>query len=120
MNQPIWFVVIGIAVGLLSGALGLGGGLVVIPMLIYIFGFSQHMAQGTSLAMMVPPIGLLAAWAYYRKGYVDMSAALFLCFGFFIGGLFGGMAATSISAPVLKRAFGVLMLAVSLKMIFGK
>jgi uncharacterized membrane protein YfcA len=81
---------------------------------------SQHTAQGTTLALMVPPIGLLAAWAYYKQGFVDLKVAAFICLGFFIGGLLGAKFAVEIPEPILKKVFGIVMLGVSLKMILGK
>jgi uncharacterized membrane protein YfcA len=78
------------------------------------------MAQGTTLALLVPPIGILAAWTYYRQGYVDLHIAGFICVGFFIGGLVGAKIATSLSNIVLERIFGAALLLISLKMIFAK
>jgi len=114
------YLAFGLIAGILSGLLGIGGGIFVIPGLVLLMGFSQKMAQGTTLAMMVPPIGLLAAWAYYSKGYVDIKVAGLMCIGFFIGGLFGAKFATAIPEATLSRIFGVAMLLVSLKMIFAK
>ena len=82
MWQNIGFVVLGLAAGVLSGLFGIGGGLLIIPVLIYFFGMSQHLAQGTTLALMIPPIGLFAAWAYYKQGNVHLAAAAFICLGF--------------------------------------
>ena len=114
------YLVFGLVAGVLSGLLGIGGGIFIIPALVFLLGFSQQMAQGTTLAMMVPPIGLLAAWAYYSKGYVDLKVAGLMCIGFFIGGFFGAKFATVLSGVTLSRIFGVAMLAVSIKMILAK
>ena len=84
------------------------------------FGLSQHTAQGTTLALMVPPIGLLAAWTYYKAGFVDLTIAGLICLGFFVGGLVGAKFATEINDKVLQRIFGVVLLLASLKMIFTK
>ncbi|MBN1359189.1 MAG: sulfite exporter TauE/SafE family protein [Sedimentisphaerales bacterium] len=111
---------VGLAAGILGGLLGIGGGIIIVPCLVLIFGLNQHVAQGTTLALMVPPIGLLAAWTYYRQGYVDIKVAALICVGFFLGGLIGARCATAIDAPMLKRLFGVLLLVVALKMILGK
>jgi hypothetical protein len=116
----ISYIVLGLAAGALSGLIGIGGGILAIPALVFLFGFSQHQAQGTTLAMMVPPIGILAAWTYYRAGYVDLRAAALLCAGFFIGGFLGAKAATSVPTNILEKIFGAALLLVSLKMIFGK
>ena len=78
------FLILGLVAGIFGGIFGLGGGTILIPALVYIFGFSQHLAQGTTLAIMIPPIGLLAAWKYYTNGYVDLHAAPLICLGFFL------------------------------------
>lgn len=112
------FVVLGFAAGVLSGLIGIGGGILIVPALVFLFGFSQHQAQGTTLAMMVPPIGILAAWTYYKYGYVDIKAAGLLCLGFFLGGFFGARMAASLSSPALEKIFGVALFLISLRMIF--
>jgi uncharacterized membrane protein YfcA len=119
MNN-MYLLLLGLTAGVLSGLLGIGGGIIIVPALIFLFGFSQHSAQGTTLAMMVPPIGLLAAWAYYSKGYVDLKVAGLMCIGFFVGGFLGAKFAGAISAGTLSRIFGIAMLIVSIKMIIGK
>ncbi len=116
----ISFIVLGVLAGAVSGLVGIGGGIVVVPALVLLFGFSQHQAQGTTLAMMVPPIGLLAAWTYYKAGNADLKVAGFLCIGFFVGGLIGAKTANAIPMGVLKKVFGAFLLIVSLKMIFWK
>jgi len=93
------YVLLGVAAGILSGLIGIGGGIIIIPALVFIAGMSQHVAQGTTLALMVPPIGLLAAWAYYRAGYVDLKVAALICAGFFVGGFLGAKLATGIPTP---------------------
>jgi uncharacterized protein len=114
------YLAFGLVAGILSGLLGIGGGIFVIPGLVLLMGFSQKMAQGTTLAMMIPPIGLLAAWAYYSEGNVDIKVAGLMCIGFFIGGFFGAKFATALSGVTLSRIFGVAMLVVSIKMILAK
>jgi uncharacterized membrane protein YfcA len=116
----ILYLLLGLIAGVLSGLLGIGGGIFIIPALIFLLGFSQQTAQGTTLAMMVPPIGLLAAWAYYKAGFVDLKIAGLMCIGFFVGGFFGAKFATAIPEATLSRIFGVAMLIVSVKMIIGK
>jgi uncharacterized membrane protein YfcA len=120
MTLQVLFVVLGIVVGTLAGLLGIGGAIFVIPVLVYIFGWEQHTAQGTTLAMLVPPIGILAAWKYYQAGHVDLKVAGLLCIGFFAGGYIGGALANQISADTLRKIFGIAMLLISLKMILGK
>ena len=114
------YMLLGLVAGILSGLIGIGGGTIIVPALVLFFGISQHMAQGTTLALLVPPIGILAAWTYYRQGYVDLHIAGFMCLGFSIGGLVGAKIATSLSNIVLERIFGAALLLISLKMIFTK
>ena len=80
------YVLLGLVAGVLSGVVGVGGGIIIVPALIFFFGMSQHMAQGTTLALMVPPIGILAAWSYYTHGYVDIKVAVLVGVGFLLGG----------------------------------
>jgi hypothetical protein len=119
MNQLL-FIALGLLAGALSGVFGIGGGTILIPALVFLLGFTQHQAQGTTLAAMVPPIGLLAAWKYWQAGNVKIASAAFICAGFFIGGLLGAILAQHISEPLLKKLFGVFLMLVSLTMIFGK
>ena len=114
------FIVVGLVAGILSGLLGIGGGIIMIPALVYVFGFSQHTAQGTTLAAMVLPIGLLAAMKYYSHGQVNIAVAIFIAIGFFVGGYIGASFVEHISEAVLKRIFGFCMLAIAIKMIFTK
>jgi uncharacterized membrane protein YfcA len=118
MTQILLYLFLGLIAGIISGLIGIGGGVIIVPALIFMFGLSQHQAQGTTLALLVPPIGLLAAWTYYKQGYVDLRIALFVCLGFFLGGLFGAKIATSLSSEVLEKVFGIALLLIALKMIF--
>ncbi len=120
MSNAILYIVLGLAAGGLSGLLGIGGGMIIVPALLFIFGFTQMQAQGTTLALMIPPIGLLAAWTYYKHGAVNVRAAIFICAGFFIGALFGAKFAVGLPNEVLKKIFGVAMIAMGLQIIFGK
>ena len=113
-------IVIGLLAGMLSGIVGIGGGLLMIPMLIFFLGLSQHAAQGTSLAVMLPPIGILAAMNYYKAGFVEWKFALIIATTFIIGGYFGAKFAVNVSPTVLKKIFGAVLLVASIKMIFGK
>lgn len=114
------YVLLGLVAGMFSGLMGIGGAIIIIPVLVLLFGLSQHTAQGTTLALMVPPIGLLAAWVYYKTGFVDLKIAGLICIGFFIGGLFGAKFAAEIPNEVLRRIFGAVLLLASLRMIFFK
>ncbi|MBU0549607.1 MAG: sulfite exporter TauE/SafE family protein [Candidatus Omnitrophica bacterium] len=116
----VLYIVLGLVAGICSGFLGLGGGVIIVPVLVYFFGLTQHQAQGTTLALMVPPIGLLAALKYYYEGNVNIQIAIFVCLGFFIGGLLGAYLVTPIPEAVLKKVFGLFLMGVALKMVFGK
>jgi hypothetical protein len=116
----IGYVGLGLLAGTLSGLLGIGGGLILIPALVYVFGLTQHQAQGTTLAFMIPPIGLLAALKYYHDGNVKLNIAMLMCVGFFVGGFLGAMFVDKIPEVLLKRMFGVALLVASLRMIFAK
>ncbi|MFA5779756.1 MAG: TSUP family transporter [Elusimicrobiota bacterium] len=116
----IAYLIVGLAAGIMGGLFGLGGGTILIPALVYFFKMTQHQAQGTSLAAMIPPIGLLAAVKYYQAGHVNIKIAALVAVGFFIGGFFGGALAQPVSDPVLKKIFGVFIVIVGLNMFFGK
>jgi uncharacterized membrane protein YfcA len=120
MIQGFLYLLLGLIAGTFSGLVGIGGGTIIVPALVFLFGFSQHQAQGTTLALLVPPIGLLAAWTYYREGYVDLGVAALICAGFFLGGLIGAKLAIKLSDVTLERVFGVALLLISLKMIFTR
>ncbi len=109
---------IGLAAGVLSGLLGLGGAIVIIPALVMLRGFSQQMAQGTTLIMMVLPVGALAAWQYYQQGFVDIKTALVLAAMFFIGGYFGAKLATHIPQEIMKKSFAVVLVLIAVKIWF--
>ncbi len=114
------YIAVGLTAGIFSGLLGIGGGSIIIPVLVYIYGMSQHTAQGTTLALMVPPIGLLAAAKYYIEGNVDIKIAAFICIGFFVGGLLGAYLVTPVPDDILKKIFGFFLFIVAFKMIIGK
>lgn len=104
----------------MSGIIGIGGGILFIPALVYIFKFSQQQAQGTTLALMVPPIGILAAWSYYQKGFVDLKTAGMIAIGFFVGGLIGASFATDLNSDILRKIFAVVMVAIGITMFFRR
>ncbi len=111
---------IGVITGVLAGMLGIGGAIVMIPALVLLMGFSQHSAQGTSLAVMLPPIGILAAYNYYKAGHVNLKFALILAAAFIIGSYFGSKLALNIPQNLLKKIFGILLLLVAFRMLLAK
>jgi hypothetical protein len=113
----VGYILLGVVAGLLSGLVGIGGGIIIIPALVFLFGLTQQQAQGTTLALLVPPIGFLAAYTYWRQGYVDVKIALLICIGFLLGALPGAKLATSVNSALLSRLFGIGILALSAKMI---
>ena len=118
----IWagYILLGFAAGVLSGLLGIGGAILIIPVLVYFFKYSQQQAQGTSLAFLLLPIGFLAAWKYYTAGHVNVKAAAVMAVAFFVGGYFGAQGAEKLSGPWLQRLFGILLLLVGARMIWGR
>ncbi|MGZ4817895.1 MAG: TSUP family transporter [Terriglobales bacterium] len=116
----VWGVLAGIAVGILSGLLGLAGGVVLIPLLLYGFKMNQKLAQGTSLAILLPPTGILAFIQYYRRGEADLRLGLVIAAGIVLGGWLGGAWVQYISGPVLRKIFAALLVAVAVKMFLEK
>jgi uncharacterized membrane protein YfcA len=107
----------GILVGVVSGTFGIGGGIIAVPLLVYFFHFSQHSAQGTSLAMLLPPVGILAVYRYWQAGHVQVVPALILSGAFLLGGLVGANLAISLSALTMQRVFGVFISVVGIWMV---
>ncbi|MDA0714095.1 MAG: sulfite exporter TauE/SafE family protein [Bacteroidetes bacterium] len=118
MNTLILLILIGLMAGILGGFIGVGGGIIVVPAMIYFMGMGQHTAQGTSLAMMLPPIGLLAVWNYHKEGAVDMKAAMILAIGFIIGGYLGSKLSLRLDETKVKFVFGLFMVLVAIRMTF--
>lgn len=118
--HDLLYLLLGLVAGVFSGLIGVGGGVIVVPALVFLFGLSQHEAQGTTLALLVPPIGLLAAWAYWQEGYVNLHIAALIALGFLVGGFLGAKFATHLSNLQLERLFGVAMLLIALKMILAR
>ena len=116
----VLYVILGVVAGILSGMLGIGGGIVLIPALVFIFGLTQLQAQGTTLALMIPPIGFLAALRYYQAGNVKLGMAGFICLGFLVGGLIGASLVQNLPEPLLRKTFALFLLLVSLRMFFAK
>lgn len=118
--KVVEFIILGLMGGIASGLLGIGGAVLIVPALVYIFGWHQHLAQGTTLAMLLPPIGILAVLRYYSAGNIDLKVAGLLCVGFLFGGWLGAVVANQLSGDTLRKVFGVFLLLISLKMILGK
>tara|TARA_R110000868_G_scaffold227553_2_gene480550 strand:- start:92 stop:466 length:375 start_codon:yes stop_codon:yes gene_type:complete len=119
VNTIIILLVIGVLAGILSGMIGVGGGIIIVPALVYFMGMSQHGAQGTSLALMLPPIGILAAMNYYKAGALNIKYALIISIAFILGGYIGSKISISyISEDSMKRIFGIVMLIASIKLVF--
>jgi uncharacterized membrane protein YfcA len=114
------YILLGLVAGVLSGLIGIGGGIIIVPALVFLFGMSQHNAQGTTLALLIPPIGILAAWTYYKAGYVDLKVAALIAAGFFAGSLLGAKISTNISDATLERVFGTALILIGAKMVFAR
>jgi uncharacterized membrane protein YfcA len=112
-------IVVGLCAGVAAGLFGIGGGVVIVPALVYWAGFSQHRATGTSLAVLLPPIGLGAALEYYRHGNVDVRAAIILAIAMFGGSWLGAYLANQMKGPHLRLAFGVFIAALGVYLIYG-
>jgi len=114
------YLIIGLAAGAMSGFLGIGGGLIIIPALTMVLGYSQQQAQGTSLALLLPPIGLLAVINYYKAGSMNLKAAAIMAATFIIGSYFSSKIAVQMPEQMLKKVFAVFLLAYSIKLFFGR
>lgn len=120
MTTIIILLCIGLMAGILSGLVGIGGGLIIVPALVFFMSMGQHEAQGTSLAALLLPVGIFAVYNYYKVGYVDIRSATLIAITFVAGGFIGSKIAITLDQTTLKRVFGILMFILSLKMIFGK
>jgi uncharacterized membrane protein YfcA len=116
----IGLLILGIIAGYFSGLVGIGGGVIIVPALILVFGFTQYKAQGTTLALLVPPIGILAVWKYYQNGFVDIKTAAIICIGFVIGGYLGSVTAVNISQDTLRKIFAGVLIILGIKMFIGQ
>lgn len=117
-QQATIIALIGLTAGILGGMLGLGGAIIIIPAMVFLLGYTQQMAQGTALMMMVFPVGALAAFQYYQQGEVDIKAALIMAAFFFIGGFFGAKIAMLIPQEILKKGFAIMLVAIAVKIWF--
>ena len=117
-NTIILLIIIGFVTGILGGMVGVGGGIILVPALVFILGFSQMKAQGTSLALIMFPVGLLAVIQYYKEGHVDFKIVALLALGFIIGSFLGSKLSLSMPQQTVKKIFALLMLVIACKMLF--
>ncbi len=108
---------IGLTAGVLSGLIGIGGGIIIVPALVYFLGFSQHAAQGTSLGLLLPPVGILAVMNYYKKGFLDIKVVLIMAIAFIAGAFLGSKLSVTLSEDKLKKFFAVVLLLIAGKML---
>ncbi len=120
MNEILLLILVGTIAGILGGLFGIGGGIIVIPILIFVFGMSQHQAQGTSVAFLLLPVGIFAFINYYKAGYINIKYAAILAVTFVIGGWLGSKIAINISDINLKKIFAVFIIIVGIRMLFWK
>lgn len=118
LQTIVILILIGVAAGILGGMVGVGGGIIIVPALIFFLGFSQKMAQGTSLGILLLPIGILGVVQYYKQGYIDMKVVVIISLGFVIGSFFGSKIALSLPQETVKKIFAILMFVVAVKMMF--
>jgi len=111
---------IGILAGILSGLVGVGGGVIMVPLLVLLLGFSQHQAQGTSLAVLVVPVTAVAVYTYHKEGYIDWRYVGIIAVFFVVGGYFGSKMAVNLDQKMLKKVFGFILLLIAGKMLLGK
>jgi uncharacterized membrane protein YfcA len=111
-------ILVGVAAGMLSGLVGVGGGIIIVPALVYFLGFSQMNAQGTSLALILLPVGILGVIQYYKQGNVNVNVVLILAIGFVAGSLIGSKISLSLPQESVKKIFAVLMILIAMKMLF--
>jgi hypothetical protein len=109
---------LGLATGLLSGLVGVGGGIILVPALVYFVGYSQLDAQGTSLALLMLPVGFLGVIQYYKNGHIDMNTVLILAAGFILGSLFGSKIALQLPQETVRKVFALLMIVIAIKLLF--
>jgi uncharacterized protein len=120
MSVPtiLLLLIVGLAAGVLSGLVGLGGGVIIVPALVYLMGFNQHQATGTSLGILLLPAGIFAVMNYYQKGYIDVKVVLLIFVGFLVGGWLGSKISLNISEGTLKKVFAVVLILIAGKVLF--
>jgi uncharacterized membrane protein YfcA len=120
IGDIVVLILIGLTAGMVSGMLGVGGAIIIVPALVFFFGLTQHQAQGTSLAILLLPVGFLAFWNYYKQGYVNFKIAVIIIIAFFVGGYLGSVIAVRVPDRFLKTAFGILIIVLGFRMVFKK
>lgn len=118
MEIFIYLLIIGLAAGFMGGLVGIGGGVIIVPALVMLLGMSQHTAQGTSLTMILFPVGILGVLNYYKQGHVDFKYAGLLAIGFFVGSYLGSKFSLSLPQLTVKRIFAVVMMLLAVKILF--
>jgi len=118
--DTVSLLIIGLAAGIMSGMVGIGGGIIIIPSLVLFLGYSQHQAQGTSLGLLLPPVGILAVMNYYKAGFVNVKAALIMCITFIIGSYLASLFAVTLPEIVVKRIFALFLIAYSINLFLSK
>jgi uncharacterized membrane protein YfcA len=118
LQTVLIIVLIGLTAGMLSGLIGVGGGIIIVPALVFFLGFSQHQAIGTSLGILLLPAGILAVVNYYKKGFIDLKVVLILFIGYMVGSYFGSNISLNVSQDILKKLFAVTLVIVAVKMLF--
>jgi len=113
-------VLIGVLAGILCGLVGVGGGVIMVPLLVLLLGFNQHQAQGTSLAVLVVPVTAVAVYTYHKEGFIDWRYVGIIALFFVIGGYFGSKIAVGLDQKMLKKVFGFILLLIAGKMLLGK
>lgn len=118
LQTIIILLVLGVLAGILAGLVGVGGGIIIVPALVLLLGFTQKEAQGTSLAILLLPVGIIAVSEYYKGGFINIKYALIIAVAFVVGSFFGSKLALSLADDKLKKIFAVVLLLLSIKMLF--